>query len=223
LVSPILNKDEIEKIRQFISEHKMVPRSEKKQFIPENYREKKTGKLIEEMNSIKEYAEAISAILQGIRVTEVNRMQSTIEILQVAVQKLFENELINNKEEVVQAIIEREKLGGLGIPGTEMALFHARSSHVISPSFTIYTMNEPLVVAGMDQELMDMKVLFLMLSPENATEQGLEVLSYLSSVLIENEESISVFQSNNQDSIVTLLTSRFNQFFSEKLMEIRSV
>ncbi|MFS0780010.1 BglG family transcription antiterminator [Neobacillus sp. 3P2-tot-E-2] len=225
LVSPILTKDEIEKIRSFISQYKIDTRSEKNYSIPliHSYGEKNVYKLIEEMNSIKEYAEAITVILQGFKVMEVNHLDSIDKILQFAGQKLFENGQINNTEAVVEAIVEREKIGGLGIPGTEMALFHARSTHVIKPSFTIYTMSKPLVLAGMDQVSMEMKVLLLMLSPEEATERGLEVLSYLSSVLIESEESISVFQSNNQDRIVTLLTSRFNQLFNEKLMEIRSV
>jgi mannitol operon transcriptional antiterminator len=225
LVSPILNKDEIEKIRQFINEHIMITGIEKNNTAPLRKSEEKkdAAKLIEEMNRIKECAQTISSILQGFRVRDVSHLPTTEEILLFAGRALFEDQYINNIENVVQAIMEREKIGGLGIPGTEMALFHARSSSVIKSSFTIYTVNKPLEVVGMDQVPMDMKVLLLMLSPEEATERELEVLSYLSSVLIESDESISVFQSNNQDRIVTLLTSRFDQFFNEKLKEIRSV
>jgi mannitol operon transcriptional antiterminator len=225
LVSPILNKDEIEKIRQFINEHIMITGIEKNNIAPlrESEGKKDAAKLVEEMNRIKEYAQTISSILQGFRVRDVSHLHTTEEILLFAGRALFEDQYINNIENVVQAIMEREKLGGLGIPGTEMALFHARSSSVIKSSFTIYTVSKPLEVVGMDQAPMDMKVLLLMLSPEEATERELEVLSYLSSVLIESGESISVFQSNNQDRIITLLTSRFDQFFNEKLKEIRSV
>jgi mannitol operon transcriptional antiterminator len=225
LVSPILNKDEVEKIRHFIREQYMLSGSAQNNTIALNKSggEKNVHKLIEEMNVIKEYAQTIAEILQGFKVTEVSHLHSTDEILQFAGKNLFDNGQINNSDAVVQAIIERESIGGLGIPNTEMALFHARSAHVIKPSFTIYTLNKPLKVIGMDQAAMDIKVLLLMLSPEEATEQELEALSYLSSVLIESEKSISVFQSKNQDRIVTLLTTKFDLFFNEKLNEIRSV
>lgn len=225
LVSPILNKDEIEKIRQFISKHSMLAATEKINSVPLKIGvgKKDVNKLIDEMNRIKEYSQTISAILQGFSLTEVSHLPTKEEILMYAGRRLFENQQINNSDNVVQAIIERERLGGLGIPNTEMALFHARSSSVIKPSFTIYTSSKPLEVLGMDQVPMEMRFLLLMLSPEEASERELEVLSYLSSVLIENEESISVFQSKNQDKIVTLLTARFDQFFNEKIIQLRSV
>jgi mannitol operon transcriptional antiterminator len=225
LVSPILNKDEIETIRSFINEQLIVNGSEKKLSISlnENERKKSPTKLIEEMRHVQDYAETIASILDGFELNVVSGQQTTKEILTQASRELFEKKRINNIEAVVRAVIEREKLGGLGIPETDMALFHARSLHVMKPSFTIHVTKQPILVMGMDQNEMEISVLVLLLSPKEVSERELEVLSYLSSILIESEESISVFQSNDQGKILALLTERFDQFFTEKLKEIRSV
>ncbi len=225
LVSPILTKDEIERIHFFINEKIIENSSEENLTIGLNKRHTKNNPkvLIQEMNRIMEYAQTISILLSGFEVTDVRNMQTTDEILNEAVRMLFEKQKVNNIEAVLDAIKEREKLGGLGIPGTEMALFHTRSSHVIKPSFTIQVTHSPIEVVGMDQCAMGMKFSILLLSPEQAPEGVIEVLSYLSTLLIESDESISVFQSNDQDRIAALLTARLDQFFNDKLNEIRSV
>jgi mannitol operon transcriptional antiterminator len=225
LVSPILNKEEIEKIRSFINEQMIVNSSEKHLTITLNETEdKKTAAiLINQLTAIKEYAHTIGTILDGFELQELNSLQTTDEIVDYAVSNLLEKNKINDFDAVIRAISEREKLGGLGIPETTMALYHTRSRDVLEPSFTIYTVAKPIKVLGMDGEKMGMKSFILMLSPEDASERVLEVLSSLSSLLIESEESISVFQSNDQGRIETLLTRRFDQFFDEKLKKIRSV
>lgn len=224
LVSPILNKEEIEKIRSFINEQLIVNSSEKNLAITLNevVNKKTAAVLIEELSAIKEYAHTIGSILAGFELKELPSLQ-TKEILEYAVSDLFEKNKIQDIEAVIHAINEREKLGGLGVPETTMALYHTRSQDVLEPIFTIYTVAEPIEVLGMDGNKMGMKSLVLMLSPEEASERVLEVLSSLSSLLIESEESNSVFQSNDQGRIEALLTRRVDQFFDEKLMKIRSV
>ena len=68
-----------------------------------------------------------------------------------------------------------------------------------------------------------MKFLILLLSPANASEKTLEVLSFLSSLLIESEENIHAFQSKTHEKIAELLTERFEQFFDQKLTKLRGV
>lgn len=225
LVSPILTKEEIEKIRYFINEQMIVNGSGKQLALDINRTvAKKTAlKLKEEMETVRLYADTIAEILGGFELTTVRSYEKTIEILQDAVKKLFEKQTITNQDAVVEAIEKREKLGGLGIPGTAMALFHTRSAEVAKPSFTIYYSVEPIEVAGMDQSTVEMKSLILMLSPEDASEKVLEVLSYISSLLIESEENTAIFQSNDQERVLSLLTMKLDQFFTEKLNELRSV
>ncbi|MBV7508751.1 BglG family transcription antiterminator [Bacillus sp. sid0103] len=225
LVSPILNKDEIEKIRSFINEQIIFNGSEHKFSVSfmDRVHKKKASVLIEEMNSIQGYAQTIAVLLEGFELRNINDSKTAAAIIKLASEELFANQKIDNIEAVVDAISEREKLGGLGIPDTSMALFHARSPYVITPTFTIYRTQQPIEVVGMDQKQMEIRSILLMLSPQETAESSLEVLSYLSSLLIESEESIALFQSDQQEEILAYLTARFDQFFTEKLNNIRSV
>ncbi len=225
LVSPILNKEEIEKIRNYIKERFNTNGRDTKIDLPqaEKTSRKTSKKLLKEMVDLQEYAGAISAILQHFDMKEVETDLTTKEILIQACQDLYDKQLIDDVDKVVQKIVERENLGGLGIPDTTMALFHARSTDVITPSFTIYVTREPIKVRGMDDAIMEMNQIVLLLAPEVASEGALEVLSYVSSLLIESEESITVFESNDDEKILALLTVRFDAFFNEKLLEIRRV
>lgn len=225
LVSPILNKEEIERVRSYINEQIMVKSSEKDFKVAFRDRESKktVTTLVNELSLIQEYAHTIETILKGFKLEKLDAIHTTEEILDYAVRELFEKNKITNIESVVEAVIEREKLGGLGIPETTMALFHTRTRNVLEPCFSMYTVASPIEVVGMDGSRIGMKSFILMLSPEEASERVLEVLSYLSTLFIESEENISVFQSSDQDSIEALLSGRFDQFFDEKLKELRSV
>jgi mannitol operon transcriptional antiterminator len=75
----------------------------------------------------------------------------------------------------------------------------------------------------MDQSFLEVKHLVLLLSPEIQSESGLEVLSFLSTLLIESDESISLFQSNDQERISAFLSARLDQYFHEKVQELRRV
>jgi mannitol operon transcriptional antiterminator len=225
LVSPILNNNEVDKVRSFIGEIRKARSLEKKQelVVKETLNKKSAMKLAKEMDLVSEMAQTISLILCGFETKEVQGKLTTREILTQACQELFAKQRINGIEEVVYSIMEREKLGGLGIPTTAMALYHARSAHVLLPSFTIYMMQNPIKVQGMDNTLMEMKCLILLLAPGTASEGAMEILSFLSSLLIESEESMAFFQSNDQGKITVFLTAKLDQFFDEKLVEIRSV
>lgn len=224
-VSPFLTSEEVGRIRSYINQYKLVHGSEKRLSIPLHHENKKKDRstFIEEMKSIHEYAGTIATILEGFELVEISGTQSIKEILHKLCIQLSNNQKINQPEEVVNALLDREKLGGLGIPGTLLALYHARSSHVIQPSFLIGVLKEPITIVGMDESAVDMKYVALLLSPLVFPEKGLEVLSQLSTLLIESEESTAIFQSNNRDQIESLLTSRLDQFFNEKLAQIRSV
>ncbi|WP_374717383.1 BglG family transcription antiterminator [Neobacillus sp.] len=225
VVSPFLNKDEIDKIRFFINEHKIMNGSEKNlSFARKHPTERKsTDQLIVEMKSIKDYADTIATILEGFEVIHAADSETVTDIIQQTCSRLMEKQWIQNANEVAEAIFEREKLGGLGIPETSMALYHARSVHVIKPTFVINYTDSPIKVIGMDQKDMEINVLLLMLSPVHTSEKSLEVLSYLSSLLIESQETMDTFQSHDYSRISALLAAKFEQFFNDKIKELRSV
>ncbi len=222
IVSPILTKDEIEKIKPYITKHtqqKPSMKAAKSAFSNEKNRQQVLGG----MHSIRDYAVIITTLLDGFFLKEVQPPYAMADILRQACTDLYENQVITDVTEVVQALLEREAIGGLGIPNTSLALFHARSSYVQLPSFTIYSLAEPIEVRAMDNSLIETEHVLILLSPEQASDKMLEALSYISSLLIESDESIVVFQSRNEEWIAEYLTVKFDNYFEEKIKEIRSV
>ncbi|XJZ27524.1 BglG family transcription antiterminator [Bacillota bacterium Lsc_1132] len=223
LVSPILNREEIEKIRSYMNEKKKINGLRNIGKIERQTRKKHASKLMEEVAAIRDYAETIRVILQGFVVNRIAGNAAVESILQRASQDLYHQQKIADVDGVVKALLERASLGGLGIPGTSMGLFHTRVEYVLQPSFTIYVLEHPVSVSGMDQSQIEMKHLLLLLSPAKVSESTMEVLSFISSILIESEESLAIFQSNDKEKITALLTERLDQFFYEKLQNVRSV
>ena len=223
LTSPILSQEEVEKIRSYIYEKKKLNRLINIGQIQKRKGEKDSSELIKQMKAIRDCTETIGTILQGFGIKTVAGNETVERILGQACQDLFQQQQIKNVDAVVKALVERESLGGLGIPGTAMALFHTRSEHVLKPSFTIYVLKHPVRVDSMDQTQIEMEHLLLLLSPENASDSSLEVLSFISSMLIESDESTSIFQSRDQERIRSFLTAKLDPFFNEKIYKLRSV
>lgn len=225
VVSPILTKEEIENVRQYIRGRTYIKELNKgaplsKEKIPAPY-VGDSKQTIEKMQSIYQYSKVISMLLRGFHVLGTTKSSKVDHLLQEICTFLYEQGVIGDVGLVVKALLEREKLGGLGIPGTKLVLFHSRSEYVLQPSFTIHSLEKPISVQGMDQTDMEANSLLLLLSPERFPSQGLEILSFISSLIIENEQSVSLFESNNEKAISSYMAAKFEQFFDEKLTEMR--
>ena len=225
IVSPMLNNDEVKKIRSFINKHKIINSSEKGLTFSSGQpaKTRNVKNFIEQLKNVQGYSEAIAIILEGFELVKIRERKTIDEILYQAVQQLAQKQAVNNIDLVVNALKKRERLGGFGVPGTDMALFHARSPGVIQLSFTIYSLENPILTTGMDGSTMEAKSLLLMLSSEEPDEKALEVLSHLSSLMIESEENTAVFQSGDKNQILSFLSSEFEKFFTEKIDLLRSV
>lgn len=224
VVSPMLTKEETDKIRSYIQEQikDRDPCREKTSLVQTEVPSFEMEQTLENMQKIYRYTDAIIKVLKGFHVSALKDAGSIRAGLEEACFFLCNEGVIRDHQKVVHALLEREKHGGLGIPGTRLALFHARSDQVIHPSFTIFRLEKPFFVKAMDQSDVQADILLLLLAPRNYSSQGLEVMSYISSILIENEDSIALFESADARSISALLSARFEQFFHEKISELRS-
>lgn len=70
-------------------------------------------------------------------------------------------------------------------------------------------MEEPCVIKGMDGNDMYMKSLLLMLAPEELSPREQEMISLLSTSLIENNEAIMIFSSSDEKIIRSKMETIF--------------
>ncbi len=218
LVSPILTKEEIQKVRRHARKNKlkMSPKKQVERNTP------KTGTMSKEaamsrLEMIQQYSNVALRLLDTFGVNYVDKKLPVKDVLSLACHQLSNDQYMDEPEVVLQHLLEREKLNGLGIPNTSLALYHTRSESVKKPIFTIYALTHPIEVMGMDGQHITIDTVLLMFSPIDADEVTLDILSYISGLIIRDEDTIHVFQSKNEAQISQFLSNQLNEFINEKL------
>ncbi|MDQ0252962.1 mannitol operon transcriptional antiterminator [Evansella vedderi] len=133
--------------------------------------------------------------------------------------KLQEKDLILDQKEVLRMLKAREELSGIGIPTTQMALYHTKSDRIRQPIFLIIEL-EPSAyteIKAMDGSTITLKSILLLLAPQESEEGVLQLLSYISSIIIENEESMALFQSGDEEKLSSFLSYKLTNYYREQL------
>ncbi len=210
-VNPLLPKKEAEQIRDEIrrnsltTEATLLRKLQNKKFQKQIKIE--TPELIKQnLEVIHQYSETVLHILNTFETISLPFIPtSSILLLEVCKQANVRG-LIGDYFEVTNQLSEREKKGGLGIPGTSIAFYHCRSEYVMQPVFLSFLLHEPIVVKAMDHSSIKINTLLLLLAPVDLQTGQLEVLSTISSTIIEDEESTRIFTSNNYTDIYNKLS-----------------
>ncbi|WP_156855261.1 BglG family transcription antiterminator [Oceanobacillus sp. AG] len=204
LVSPMLNQSEVQQIKKAIRQQRLVVNNEKQKSNPNS---------VLQLEAIKLYTETILDLLHSFYVDERNHSESTLRAICIDLEK---RKRIKNSETILTKLMEREQVGGLGIPDTSLALFHTRSRDVPSIHFSIYVLENPRLMRGMDGKEMEVKHILVMLAPKDIQQERLETLSYLSSLLIQEDEAVRLFESADETAIKFYLAERFQMFLKDK-------
>ncbi|WP_018922605.1 BglG family transcription antiterminator [Salsuginibacillus kocurii] len=213
LVTPFLSGKEITAIRQTIQQS---------QWLGDNELEKEPTQINESTASfrgIEQLSSLIQSILEHFQVSSWNEQTDAETVLSQICTQQEKNGWLVNGEQVKDQLLERQHLGGLAIPETELALFHTRSDDVQVPSFTIHELKSPIRVRAMDNSETSVRRLLLMLAPATWHEEGLGVMSYISTLIIESDEHIARFEQGGQAELYQLLEKRLKDYLIEKIHE----
>ena len=116
---------------------------------------------------------------------------------------------ITNKENLLAALIGREKLGSTGI-GENVAIPHAKISE-IDKIITVFGRSKN----GVEFESLDQKpvnFIFLVIAPENSTGQHLKALARISRLFKNPSLRESVLRTNEADQIYSILVDEDSNF-----------
>ena len=217
LVTPMLTKSEIDQIKKVIRKRKLAFHT-KKDNADVKLAEKTmdSADFIGQLEVMQNYSRAILDLLQSFHVYQMTGKQTLLSILRSACMALEKKQIIIDREAVFKKLQLREQLGGLGIPNTSIALYHTRSTDIVKPTFSIYTFKDPLTVQGMDGKSMPIDTILLLLAPEITYKEVLEVLSFLSTLLIQDPKSVAIFTSGDETKIKQYLSEQFYKFSQEK-------
>ncbi|KIL52167.1 BglG family transcription antiterminator [Jeotgalibacillus soli] len=215
LVSPLLPSNEVEKVKRYI-QLQMPLITKKKGYVTKE--QELPGESI--ASSLEEFQRVITIMLQLLNKFTIIKLENDLteqELLQLADQFSIEKGVITSPGVVANHLKEREELGGLGIPGTGLALYHCRSADITEPLFMIIQLASPVEVKSMDQQHIQMKRMLLLLAPDEMHGDGFELMSIISASIIEDDKQLAIYTNGEKDEIHRLLEQKYYQFIRKKL------
>ncbi|WP_445430173.1 BglG family transcription antiterminator [Bacillus atrophaeus] len=219
VVSPLLNEEDANQVKQYIK--RKIPLILEKKRRPDNGGCKETDipdtlKTAEKMGR---YLDAIQHVLKNFTVNNIDTKPDD-EPLPHQMFRLLEAEgLIHDAKKAAVCLLEREKQGGLGIPETGMALYHLKNDEIVLPFFKIYDLSKPYEVNGMDGKPLSMSRVLVMMAPADLPAEGTEILSAISSAIIESKASMKAFQNEGEQALYQRLNMLFHAWMKENLYQ----
>lgn len=211
LVSPLLTRDDVKNITIYLAN--LGDQQENlKVMLPI-----KEDDLLAGLKIYQSYIDHTIQIIERFTCLTIdNHRMNTEEILGLICEKFEKDQIIGNKTVITYQLLEREKLGGLGISNIRLALFHSRNKEILKPALMLYFLNTPIVIKSMENKLIDVDKILLLLAPENISKEGLEILSEISSLLVE-EEIIAVLASKEQSRIRSFFLKNLYSYILKKI------
>ncbi|MEX1029761.1 MAG: BglG family transcription antiterminator [Paenibacillaceae bacterium] len=214
-LSPLLTKDEVEKLRRFIQNItlKRIPKRDRRedQQPPSSFRW---------LGNIERYLQVIVRLIEQFEVHQVslfphNEQADLGPIVQHMCKVLSDQRKLNQIQPIIERLLAREQLGSqVLLPNSELALFHTRSEAVLAPTITLFRYDRPIHLQGMNDP--QIRQILLMLGPMEMDRQTLEVLSEISAMLLESSV-IHSLETQDEEAVKQLLSNKFSNFIQTKL------
>lgn len=132
MVSPLLNEEDANQVKQYIK-RKIPLILNKKRSPKEEAQQADVPDMLETAESIGRYMEVIQDVLRHFTLAQLKTNPDHSMLLLELFQQLKKDGLIRDPEKAAVCLAEREKQGGLGIPGTNMALYHLKNDEIVLP------------------------------------------------------------------------------------------
>ncbi|MCM3715720.1 BglG family transcription antiterminator [Alkalihalobacillus oceani] len=223
LVSPLLDDHDIEIIQQHLQRNVERVTRNKQYLAPVNqpvaaHQATRLPAIRILLQEIKDVYSSMDSILDHFNVFH-HAGNDYWSVLTEMVERAEQDGLLTNPADVIERLKEREHTGGLGIPQTTMALYHCRADGVRELIFQVAHFGQPCRMKGMDGEEMPVKNLLLMLAPENMNKREQEILSMISTSLIESDRAMMIFSSANETMIRQKLEDLFLDYLQNQLIK----
>lgn len=204
-VSPLLPEADMERIEKKIEEYSRTPgRSHEDEF---------TG----ELDRVHFLAVQIKSMIKNMGYLKVYPAITFDELLMAVSEQLSP---YNDRRAMIQEDIQRrEGFGSQVFPEFRFALLHARSRGVVKPVFMVCQTRDHQPFA--DDYFQNIQAVIVMLLPfDEHTDANREILSSLSSALIEDTEFLQAIFNSEKEEIREELSRVLRKFFNQYLGKI---
>lgn len=207
LISPVLADKDIDLLKDFIETYKLGHKNPlTNHFGDDNYK-----LTFEEMRDSILIADDL---LKQFEVKDINSKEHVEATVEAVIQSL-KPLAVSDGALVSQAIIKRYKTTPIGIPKTNMSLFHSVHEDVKTPVFKVYNLSSPFYVEGMDRQMILLKRILLLLAPAPLDANVKTVLGWISQSIIENNINTDLYNTGNEETLRNLLSRLFVEAIQE--------
>lgn len=89
----------------------------------------------------------------------------------------------------------------MGIPGSNLALFHTSNREIKRCQFCVFDLQKQLRLEAMDHNFINVSRVLLMLGPENLSSAEQDVMSLVSSMIIMNDFNLALFSHGTEQQL----------------------
>lgn len=203
LVTPLLMDDEIKSVRSSIQQ------LNKQSTNTNNYLEK----LSDENNFKDFYAKmaVVKKLLEQFNLTLWDDYRSLDKLIDSICMDLEKRLILSNPKKVKDKLLNRMETAPIGIPDTNMALFHCVDSEICQPYFGIYDIPKSFEIDSFDKEKINMTRVLLMIGPDPLSQNAQEVLGLISSNIVESDLNLEIYSTSSE----IMMTRYLNILFLE--------
>lgn len=221
-VSPLLSEEDIDAIHHFLG-NKLQDIAKKRRLTIRKREARGASKTLSVslesfMREIDEVQAGIRMVLRNLAVFSFNNNDEDYrQLIKDMVMACHKKGLVTDVQAVTRQLLHRESQGGLGVPETSMALFHCRHKAVKEMAFHITHLERSYELKGMHGGPVNVRNLLLLLAPEQVSQWQLEIISLISTSIVEDQEAILVFSSGNEKMIRNKLEEIFYHYLQNQM------
>ena len=205
-VNPLLNKENMEEVREKILRYERMPEKHKE--------ENEFSVKLEEINLV---AVQIKTILKNMEFFKVDN-DITFEELLIAVGEKM-SPYSDRSGQIQEDLMRRERISSQVFAEFGFALLHTRTKGVLRPEFAVCMTKD--LEAFQDPYFKGIRTVIIMLVPIDGNGQiNNEIMGYISSMLIEEYEFLEVLARGDKEEIRELLSRYLKEYFNRYLAKV---
>ncbi len=215
LVSPILNERELSQIEFFL---KSLHGDYHKKIADEKQAEQLN--LLEAIHFLEQkqlFSQMILTIFKNFNYARLDANLGTIEdTIRAMCTQLLEKDPELEVEGLISTLLQEDDWKIFGIPEARIGMFHTRNNAIKEPFFQLFSLEKPLLIKNMDQSKMMIDQIVLLLVPEKFSQEGLEIISYISTLFVDNRELRTILTEGVGEKIATYFVGKLLSYLETR-------
>lgn len=212
IVSPFLFEDDIKElkllIKRSVSNKQHLPRASD----PAS----ETNEEFEHFNHISILIKLAEEVIEQFKIEPLDNPMTIEGTLERVSHRVYPQDT-ELAECISQQLMNRMYSSPLGLPNTNLGLFHCLNERVRNLAFRIYELRRPISIIGFDEEVISLKRVILIIGKSECRE-AIDILSKVSITVAENAGSLEIFNHGTEEEIKRYLKK---QFISKVINEIQ--